>query len=188
MLRHLATRIAGVLSICAAVALSVPAAADDGAPQILDVSQLSSPESKLDYAKSVSQQITDADRYVQKLVDQASKEGVEEKISCVSGWHDQVVALGKVTEREVNKIRSMIESGNVAAVDSVLRGLGVLSGRVSQYVAQAETCAGVQGKASASNSQVESNAQGLADDGDTDPMSGDSMLDIAPPDGSPFSG
>ena len=120
-------------------------------------------------------------------LDDATKEGVESKMDCIESWKEQVTGLRKVTEREVEKVtNSLMGSSSGSSVDSLLRGLSVLSGRTNQYVAQAETCAGVQGKATDSRSSVDSNAQGLADDGDTDPLSGDSMTDMDPGQTSPF--
>ncbi len=179
-------RMVPFLVLAGALAAPGAALARDGGPEILDVSALSSAEAKLDYAKSVQGQVVDADKYLQRLLDDANKEGVDSKIECISSWRDQVTGLRKVTEREVEKVSTNLMDQGGAGADRLLRGLSVLSGRVNQYVAQAEACAGVQGKSTDSKSSVDSNAQGLADDGDTDPMSGDSMLDIAPPDDSPF--
>lgn len=173
--------------LVAAALVGATALAREGGPEVLDVTALSSAEAKLDYAKSVQSQVSDADRYLQKLLEDASREGVESKIDCIGGWREQVTGLRKVTDREVEKVsNALMDASGSASVDSLLRGLSVLSGRANQFVAQAETCAGVQGKSTESRSTVDSNAQGLADNGDTDPLSGDSMMDLDPGQNSPF--
>jgi hypothetical protein len=170
-----------------ALAASPAAPAQDAGTSLVDVSQLSSAREQLDFGRQAQTRVGAVHKAVAKLYEDAAKEGSQEKVACLEPHRSSVQAVKEVTDRDVQRlIRHLDGSAPVPDVGTLLRGIGILASRADQYLAQAESCVGAQGGSSNSTSSVDSNVQALAD-GDTDMLGpGDDVLDLEPPDTSPF--
>jgi len=167
--------------------LSPAVTAQDGSTSIVDVSQLSSPREQLDFGRQAQARVGTVHKAVAKLYEDATKEGSKEKVACLEPHRSSVQAVKEVIDRDVQRlIRHLDGSDPVPDVGTLLRGIGILASRADQYLAQAESCVGAQGGNSNSSSSVDSNVQALADS-DTDMLGpNDDVLDLEPPDTSPF--
>jgi hypothetical protein len=150
---------------------------------------LTSPEQQLAYGTATLGRLTEADKRVAKLLEQAAKkaDSEPEALRCVEGAKSTLDTMRKVAERSVEQLRGALAEGNAYKAQQSVRQITIIDIRINEVVATAEGCLGEQGVANKSTSAVDSNASALADNSDIQPLFDPSTaVDVESLDATPF--
>ncbi len=174
-----------VLAMVAAVALGGHAVAQEGvAGQPMSTATA---KQKIEFTNKVIVEMQDGLKDVERMLDDAHKEGNPDKIRCVEDKLASLRALKEVTVRAQGAMTEALASSDPTGperADHELRKVGIAVSKFRQIYSEAAACVGessVDGTA-----EVAVNQQGLTDQGETDEQVGDVQIDEDPPQYTPF--
>ena len=146
-----------------------------------------SAKDQLDFGRATLAELDGALKRVARLVEDASKEGAPpEAQQCLAKKQASLKTLESVTQKSNAALKEALASNQPAKADAEYRKLGVISSKVKQFLAEAETCVGGRGQ-STGTTEVEVTSQALADASDTAALTGDDpIVGVDPPNTSPF--
>lgn len=177
-----------LLALAALAAGSVvPATAQDsGVAGDLERTAQASPQEKAQYAADAVEELATAVKDVEKLQEDARREGDPEQAACVAARLGQLTALSQVTEAATAAMKTAMDAGDQQRADHELRKIAVALSKSRQLTLEAQACVDDSGLASGeTNVRVEGGLDGEGDE--TDALDVD-VLDggYDPPQQSPF--
>ena len=165
----------------------VPAVAQDsGVAGDLERTAKASPQEKAQYAADAVVELQASVKEVEKLAEDARREGNPDQLECVGARLSQLRALAQVTEVAKGAMADAQSAGDQDRADHELRKIAVALSKSRQLSLEAAACVDDSGLASGeTNVRVEGGLDGEGDE--TDPLDVD-VLDggYDPPDQSPF--
>ncbi len=165
--------------------LALPAwAASEGGPSVAKAAA-GSTEEMLSEAKATIAYVQEGKRRANKVREQADRDSDSKLADCISAPYQGLRTLERVATARFDEMTSMIADGEAANAGRVYRSMVIIRDKASAFIAQADACT-ADGKVQDGNSTVNANADALTDDDDTSPLMDDVMVDIDPPDTSPF--
>jgi len=113
---------------------------DRGVAGDLERTATATPQEKLQYASDAAKEQRAAVVQVQKLADDARREGETERVDCVTARLTEIRALAQVTEASQAAMTEFLASGQRERADHVMRKIAVALGKTRQLVAEATGC------------------------------------------------
>ena len=146
-----------------------------------------SPKDQLDFGRAALAELDNALKRVARLIEEAAKDGAApEAQQCLAKKQASLKTLESVTQKSNALLKEALASNQTARADAEYRKLGVISSKVKQFLAEAETCVGGRGQ-SKGTTEVEVTSQALADAGDTAALTADDpIVGVDPPNSTPF--
>jgi hypothetical protein len=171
----------------AAVGSVAPATAQDsGVAGDLERTAQASPQEKAQYSADAAVELQASVKDVEKLAEEARREGDTEQVDCVNARLSQLRALAQVTEVAGAAMKDAMDAGQQERADHELRKIAVALSKSRQLTLEAQACVDDSGLASGeTNVRVEGGLDGEGDE--TDALDVD-VLDggYDPPQQSPF--
>lgn len=183
-----------IIALGTAVALLVPVLAFTSVGQAQDPTGVTSdiertattsPQEKIAYAETSNEEIRDAERAINRLLEQARKDGDAEAIECLVNRLTSVRALLQVSESAETAMKDAIAAGTEEKANHEFRKIAVAVSKTRMLLAEAQRCA--------SDQQVESGTtlvdweSAIADENDLDNLDIDDFdIGLDPPPVSPF--
>lgn len=128
------------LFIIALGAGSASRADDRGVVGDLERTASATPQEKLQYAADANNEQRAAVAQVEKLADDARREGETERVDCVTARLTEIRALAQVTEASQVAMNGFLASGQRERSEHEMRKIAVALGKTRQLVAEAQGC------------------------------------------------
>jgi len=169
------------------VAAAPAIAQDSGVMGDLERTATATPQEKLQYASDAADEQRAALQQVQKLLDDARRQGETERIECLNERLTQVRALAQVTELAETAMREALASGQRDRADHEMRKIAVALGKTRQLVVEAQACVDDSSVASGGGTSVTVEGGMSGEGNETDQVTVDVMdQGFDPPQQSPF--
>jgi len=165
--------------------VSLPALAEPDGGRAVEGASAGSTEEMLQQAKDTISFVQDGTRRANKVREQADRDSDGKLSECIQAPYTNLRTLERVATQRFEELTEMIASGDTANAGRVYRSMVIIRDKASALVAQADACT-ADGQVQDGSSTVNANADALSDDDDTSPLLGDVIIDIDPPDISPF--
>lgn len=177
--------IPGLLALV--LGLGSPAFAQEpGVTGELERTATASPKEKIEYVERSLGEKRAAVKAVQKLLDDARRQGNAERVECLNERAPQLGALAQVTEMAQTSMKQALDSGQNERADHELRKVAVAVTKTRQLLLEAQACSDDAGLASGETRVSVSGGRGGEPD-ETDPLRIDVMEHgFDPPQQSPF--
>ncbi len=180
-------RILNIGLIALAMAVSVGSSSEALAQDSLVADQDMTPKQKIEFARSANQQISDALKGTEKTLEAAERSGDPDAIKCVQSKLASIRALDEVSARATGQMNEQLAANNGPRADHFLNQVAVSLSKVRQFSQEASQCVG-EGSDLDGTTEIQVNADAIAEGDDTSPMMGDDALvgEVNPPQSSPF--
>jgi hypothetical protein len=154
-----------------AMGVSSPAwAQDTSSVDAMPLGAKASLEDMKSYVRNSLGEMVNGVKSMGKMVEQARREGDEEKLACLQSRLSYVRALLMVSERANGAMKEAVASGMSSRAEHEFRKVAVALSKVRQFLAEAETCLGEEGTTPGTTELNVDDQSGLEDGDDTDPM------------------
>ena len=172
------------LILGAAMALAIPAHAQDTTGELEQSSATSSKE-KISFASSAIEEMSGASKDVAKMLADAEKEGDVFKVQCLNKKLAAIRALNEVSQSASANMQDAIGAGVSERADLEFRKIVVALSKVRQFRAEAEACLG-EGGAAPGSVDVDVTNEELEETPEDSIASGDVEVGVEAPGITPF--
>ena len=134
--------------------ISVDARADDGVGSLLEQTATSTPQQKLEYAQEANDEMSDAVKFVGKLLEGARRDSDVEGLQCLTSRLTSIRALLQVSQSAELVMKDALGTGQGEKAEHEFRKVAVALSKSRQLLAEAERCASSDDNLSSGDSSI----------------------------------